>query len=348
MMRVGQAKALARQWVAEEAGALPGFAGAFYHGSATWLPDDAELPASSDLDVMVALDEPPRVKLGKFVYHGVLLEISYLPAEQLESAERVLGSYHLAGSFRAASVIADPSGQLVPLQAAVARGYARRRWVRARCEDAQNNILRHLRSLDQPAPFHDHVTGWLFAAGVTTHVLLVAGMRNPTVRRRYVAARELLADYGRLDFHEELLELLGCRHMSRERALQHLAALAELFDAASEVIATPFPFATDLSQSARPIAIDGSRELIAAGLQREAVFWLVATACRCLKVLHHDAPAELERFRPAFHALVGDLGIASPADLPRRGEEVRAFLPRLWREAEAIMAANPAIEDDEQ
>jgi hypothetical protein len=62
------------------------------------------------------------------------------------------------------------------------------------------------------------VTAWLFATGVTTHVLLVAGLKNPTVRQRYVATRELLADYGRVDFYETLLELLGCAQMSRARA----------------------------------------------------------------------------------------------------------------------------------
>src|SRR4051812_36125868 len=63
VMHVRQAKAIARQWVIEAASTAPGFAGAFYHGSTNWLPDDAMLPAASDLDVMVVLDTPdPPVK----------------------------------------------------------------------------------------------------------------------------------------------------------------------------------------------------------------------------------------------------------------------------------------------
>src|SRR5688500_5295208 len=112
-MLVKEAKALARQWVMEEASRVPSFYGAFYHGSTNWLPDDATLPAASDMDVMVVLAEPnPPDKLGKLIYRDVMLEISYLPADQLQSPDIVLGQYHMAGSFRTPGIILDPSGQL--------------------------------------------------------------------------------------------------------------------------------------------------------------------------------------------------------------------------------------------
>ena len=348
-MIVEQAKAVARQWVIEEGSRAPGFCGAFYHGSVAWLPDATALPETSDVDVMVVLADPnPPVKPGKFLYHGVLLEASYLPSDQLRSPDLVLGQSHLAGSLRAPSIILDPSGRLTALQAAVARDYAKRRWVYRRCEHTRSKILDYLRSLSESesAPLHEQVTAWLFATGITTHVLLVAGLQNPTVRRRYLAARELLADYGHAAFYETLLELLGCAQISRGRAEQHLAALAEVFDVAGAVVKTPFPFASDLSPVARPIAIDGSWELIERGDHREAIFWMVATASRCQQVLYHDAPAELqERFRPGYRRLLADLGVASFADLQRRGAQVEDFLPRLWEVAEAIMAANPGIQD---
>lgn len=178
-------------------------------------------------------------------------------------------------------------------------------------------------------------------------MLLVAGLKNPTVRRRYVAARELLAEYGHLHFYETLLELLGCARMSRMRADQHLVALTAVFDVAKVVLKTPFFFASDISDLARPIALDGSRELIERGDHREAIFWMVATYSRCQKVLYHDAPAEMQdRFSPGYRQLLGDLGITSFADLQQRGEEVKGLLPHVWEVAEAIMAANPAIEDE--
>ena len=352
-MIVKEAKDVARQWVIEEASKAPGFAGAFYHGSMNWLPDEVPLPVTSDVDVMVVFVEdarqgadPPPLKLGKFSYREVILEVSYLSSDQLQSPELILGQSHLAGSFRRPGIILDPSGQLTKLQAAVSKDYAKRRWVYQRCQHARDKVLRNLQQLNASTPFHDQVAPWLFATGVTTHILLAAGLKNPTVRRRYVATRELLTEYGRLDFYETLLELLGCARMSRMRVEDHLAALTEVFDAAKGVLKTPFFFASDLSDMARPIAIDGSRELIERGYHREAIFWMVATYSRCQKVLYYDGPAEMQdRFSPGYRQLLAELGITSFADLQQRSQQVKGFLPHVWAVAEAIMAANSGIED---
>lgn len=345
-MLVKEAKAIARQWVMAEGSQLPGFRGAFYHGSTNWLPAEATLPATSDLDIMVVLTDPHLPpKLGKFIYRDVMLEVSYLADDQLQSPEEILRQSHMAGSFQADGIIADPTGQLRQLQAVVAREYAKRQWVYARCAYAREKILHNLQGLNPADPFHDQVAAWLFAAGVTTHVLLVAGLRNPTVRQRYVAVRELLVEYGHAAFYEPLLGLLGCAQMSREEVEAHLAALTAAFDAAKTVIKTPFFFAADISDIARPVAIDGSRELIARGYHREAIFWIVATASRCQKVFYHDAPQAMqEEFTPSYRRLLAELGITSFADLQQRGEQIKEFLPQVWTVAEAILAANPAIE----
>jgi hypothetical protein len=345
IMIVNHAKTIARDWVREEAADLPGFAGAFLHGSLAWLPDDAAFPPTSDVDIIVVLDTPevPQ-KPGKLRYRDLLLDVSYLPKDQLRSPEQVLGQYHLAGSFRAPSVILDPSGWLTDLQTAVARDFAQRRWVRRRCEHARDRILTGY-PLNAADPFPQQVIAWLFPAGITTHVLLTAGLRNPTVRQRYLAARDLLADYGHLEFYETLLDLLGAARMSQSRAAEHLAALEDPFAAAAAVVKSPFPFAADISQFARPIAIDGSRDLIARGDHREAIFWLAATWSRCQLVFHHDAPELRERFAPGYRALPADLGIASSADLQRRYDELIRALPQVWDVAETIMAANREIED---
>jgi hypothetical protein len=346
-MIVKHAKEIARQWVIGEGSEIPGFWGAFFHGSINWLPSDAILPETSDVDVMVVLDDAnPPDKLGKFVYRDVILEVSYWPRERLQSPELVLGQYPIAGSFSTPSIILDPSGQLTELQAAVARGYAKRQWVYERCEHAREKVLRLLQTSNASQPFHDQVATWLFAAGVTTHVLLVAGLKNPTVRLRYVAAKELLADYGYLDFYETLLETLGCARLSRSRVEHHLGVLSDAFDSAKEVVKTPYRFAADISDIGRPIAIEGSRELIERGQHREAVFWMVATYSRCQEVLYRDASLEVQdRHRPGYRQLLSDLGITSSVDLQRRKEQVRRLLPRVWEVAEAIMAQNPGIED---
>ncbi|WP_424532335.1 hypothetical protein ACOZ38_19180 [Sphaerisporangium viridialbum] len=355
MVRVGQARRVAARWVAEHAAAAPGFAGAFLSGSAIWLPAQAELPATSDVDVMVVTSgERAPVKLGKFLREGVVVEVTYLPWDRIRSAEVVLGSYHLAGSFRGDSgdggdsggvVVADPTGRLARLRAQVSAEYARRAWVRRRCDDAERRIVAGIGSVEASAPLHDQVIGWVFPAGVTTHVLLSAGLRNPTVRSRYVAVRGLLAEYGLLEVHERLLELLGCAEMTPARAAHHLEAMARVFDATVPMARTPLSFSSDITAAARPIAVDGGRELIEAGLHREAVFWVVVTYARCLKIMAGDAPAAVEVFSPGFLRLLGDLGVGSPRDLRERGREVLGFLPSLREVAGAVMAANPGIRD---
>jgi len=346
-MLVKEAKAVAHQWVQEEGSKLPGFVGAFYHGSTNWLPADVILPATSDLDIMLVFeDEVPAAKLGKFRYRDVLLEVSYLPQAQVQSPEQVLGNYHLAGSFRQPGIIADPSGRLTELQAAVAAAYANRRWVDQRGQHARNNGLQYLHQLHAAEIFHDQVMSWLFAAGATTHILLVAGLKNPTVRQRYGAVRELLAAYQRSGFYPTLLDLLGCAQMIQRRATAHLVALSAAFDAATAVIQSPFFFAADITQNARPVAIDGSRKLIERGDHREAIFWMVATYSRCQQVFYQDAPVAMqEHFNSGYRQLLGDLGIASTADLYARGEQIKASLPHVWTVAEAIIAANPEISD---
>ena len=344
-MLAGEAKAAAARWVEEEASGSPGFAGAFLHGSIVGMADDAPLAPSSDVDVMVVRDGAlPDVKPGKFISSGVVLDVTDLTWDALGSAEEVLGQYHLAGSFRYPSVLADPSGRLRPLNLAVAREFARRYWVRRRCADAMSRIERNLASSATAEMWHDRVTSWLFGTGVMTHVLLVAGLRNPTVRTRYAAAKDLMRRYNRLADYETLLVLQGSVGLTRAQVEGHLAGLAEVFDVAAAEVRTPVFFATDISPEARVIAIDGSREMIERGDHREAVFWIVATYARCLSILDRDAAPEVsERFRPGFDELLADLGIVGNADLAMRAVEVRAALPWLLGMAEEIMDANPEV-----
>ena len=61
-------------------------------------------------------------------------------------------------------------------------------------------------------------------------MILAAGMRNPAVRKRYLAAREVLSEFELLDFYESLLELQGSRELSNQQAHTHLLTLTAVFD----------------------------------------------------------------------------------------------------------------------
>ncbi|GAA3589808.1 hypothetical protein GCM10022419_085370 [Nonomuraea rosea] len=328
-MRIEQARQVARKWVRAEGAALPGFEGAFLTGSALWAKPDEELAPSSDVDVMVVAD--PSAALGKFAYEGVLLEVSAIAG--LGSTHEVLSDYHLAGSFHLPSVLADPTGRLTEIQRVVARDFAERPWILARCTNAMDRVRGWINGMNESAPLPEQVASWLFGTGVTTHVLLVAALRNPTVRRRYVAVRELLVEHGRADFHEGLLDLLGCAAFEPARVRTHLAALEKVYDATSGLHVPSYRFDSDISPAARAVAIDGSRELIESGLHREAVFWMVATYARCLA--KRDA-AGVTGYAEGFQELLADLGAGTFTDRRRRGDRVLAALPGLWQTAMAL------------
>lgn len=332
-MRIERAREIARQWVLDEGTGLPGFGGAFLTGSVLWADPDDELAPHSDVDVMVVADpEAGAGHLGKFRYEGVLLEVSTMAAPR--SVHDVLSDYHLAGSLHLPGLLADPTGRLAEIQRGVARDFAERPWVLARCTAAMDRVRAWLNGIDESAPLPAQVTSWLFGTGVTTHVLLVAGLRNPTVRRRYAAVRDLLGEHGRLDQHESLLDLLGCAHLGRAQVEGHLAVLEKVFDATAPLRVPGYRFDTDISPAARPSAIDGTRELIDSGRHREAVFWLVATYARCLD---KRALAGERGYEDGFRELLADLGAATRADRRRRADRVLAALPELWHTATALM-----------
>lgn len=338
-MRAGDARLIGRQWVERHLAARPGFRGALWHGSLLDVADDAPLPAGSDLDLLILHSQPiDDLRPGKRLVEGVLLDATPLRWENVSNPGQVLANHHLAPSFNRRRLLADADGEVRRLCDQISAEFPRRQWIERRCQSAVSLIHQHLERLDPAAPFVQNVMSWLFGTGITTHVLLVAGLRNPTVRRRYVAARSLLDELQMPQAYAELLDLLGSRAIDATAVRRHLDALAEAFDAAVEAIRSPFPFASDLTRAARPIAIDGSRAMIDAGDHREAMFWIAVTWTRCMQVFEADAPDLLGRFDPNYRAMLADLGIRSPADVQQRGAAVEAYyLPRLDAIKAAIM-----------
>jgi hypothetical protein len=194
--------------------------------------------------------------------------------------------------------------------------------------------------MNPSAPLPDQVTTWLFGTGVMTHVLLVAGLRNPTVRRRYAAVHDLLQHNKMLDYHENLLAHLGSADMSATEVQNHLRALETVFDAAKTIDTaktgdTPYRFSSDITDTARPVAIEGSHDLIKAGLHREAMFWITATYCRCLTKLSL-AGASTASYTESFHTLLADLGAQTFQARQQKAAEALAALPELWSTALAV------------
>jgi predicted nucleotidyltransferase len=343
-MKIGMAKNIAAKWVNEIGSKGEDFLGAYISGSTAEMADDAELPETSDVDIIVVTGKPTTLKLGKFKYEGILLEVTQIPQEEFASVEEVLISHHLANSLKRNTILLDPTGYLTSLQSQVSKHFAEKEWVIRRCRNVLDKIESSLKGIDTTAPYYDLVTQWLFPTGITTHVLLLAALRNPTVRRRYQAVKEVLGQYGYDAFYQKLLELLGCKELKPQSAKIHLKNLEKTYDAAVKAARTPFPFREDITVKSKIIAIDGSYRFIEEGYHREAVFWMVATYARCHKILAADAPAGIQKeLLPDFKNFMQELGISSDKDIINRRERVIQFLPELWNVTEEIIDKNPGI-----
>ena len=342
----GAGKNIAQHRVRQEGSRLPGFGGAYLVGSVTTFADGVALPATSDVDIAVVSDCAPSPRLGKFVYRHLLLDVSFVAWKQVRSHESVHGHSQMAAGFRAWNILADPSDHLTRIQEKVAKQFSNRYWVRRRVRHAGDMALDRLQAVEGLSAWHDQITSWLFGASLTTLILAKAGLMPPTVRRRYAVARELLAVHGKLEFYEQLLQLLGCASWCRSRTPRHLDAAAAAFDEAKRLLKAGYRFASDISDVARPVALEGSKDLIEQGLHREAVFWIVATYARCRWIFHRSASSYTrDRYDLGFQRMLRDLGIHTFADLKARSAQVRRFLPRLMETAEGIMAATPGIQD---
>ncbi|GLK15001.1 hypothetical protein GCM10017600_84140 [Streptosporangium carneum] len=312
---------MAVRWLAGHR--VPGFTGAYVSGSVAWLPVETELPITSDVDLMIMVNGEVPPKLGKFRHEGVLLEVGYAP---LQPAENVLASPALAPGLSRGVLLADPHGSLAALHAAVAREFAHPYWVRTRCAALEGRIAA-LAQLDVSRPLAERVLSWVFPASLPTLVVLTAAGANPTVRRRYVAAREVLTRYGEAEFHEEALDWLGCAHLSRSRVAAHLERLTDVYDRVPYDLARPY--GSDLTPEARQISIGGTRDLVEQGLHREAVWWIVVTFARCLTFAPYGTAA--------FQELLDDLGVGTPAAMRQRAGAIVGGLPRLRQVREALM-----------
>lgn len=155
----------------------------------------------------------------------------------------------------------------------------------------------------------------------------------------------MLEEYHLSAFYERLLESAGFAALNRRQVEQHLDALTGAFDYAAKVISTPYRFAADISSTGRPVAIGGSYELIKAGYHREAMFWIVATYCRCQHVLFQDAPVAARKQHDAgFMESLETLNISSLSERAQSNGVARGFIAEVEQIAAMIMTQNREIQ----
>lgn len=324
VMKVGEVKILAAQWVRLNAATYPGFVGAYLTGSILTSDDGAEFPGCSDVDIFVVIEGADLPKgLGKFRYQELLLEVNFISLAVISDVKHVLADYHLAGAFRRRSALFDPRGKIDFVQAQVGAAFAENDWVEKRCADARARALFWLAHFESATALHDRVTGLFFAAGVTCHIVLVAALENPTIRRRYVASRAVLVRHHQLALHERFLETLGSAALSRAQVIFCLERVGAAYDLACAIMSSPYEFASDMRADMRVVAIGGAQEMIDLGFHREAMFWILAACSRARAVVAVDgSAAQLAALDQTYWSVLRLLGIENEDDMAARAVRV--------------------------
>lgn len=304
--------------------------GAMFNGSVVDLDGNDILSPSSDIDINFIVDEARRMdKIGKIMYKGVLLDVSFIPLDMIRPVEKVLSTYEIANCFHRNSIIYDPTGYLAEAALFSSQNFAHPKWVLERCENVYRKIERGIQGFQVSQPLLDNINSWLFPAGICTHAILVAALQNPTVRLRYLRVRSVLEGWNQSGFYETLLELLGCSHIPADRVQRHLDHLEKVYASAIRHKKSHFIFENDVSAAAKPVVIQGSQTLIDEGNHREAVFWMAVTSERCHKILRQDAPEEHEKYYPDFINLLMDLGVETNKKIQSRIQAIESFIPTL-------------------
>ncbi|MEJ7838106.1 MAG: hypothetical protein WKF81_04775 [Thermomicrobiales bacterium] len=343
-MQVRDAKAIADIWIQQSHRSIRGYRGAYLAGSICWLEDDDEMSPYSDIDLhLVVNDEKLVTKPGKFRFHDALLEVSLEPYSLFADEHQLLANAAISTSVSRNRLIDDPDDVLRFRFDAVQRAFPRREHVVTRLNAIEQRIRTAMVNIDEAAAFHDQAM-WIFPASVTTHMLLTAGLGNPTVRRRFVEVGHMLDHYGESGTLELLLHLVGCDQISPDRATHHLNTLTPVYDATSAITTSTSRWVSDVSADSRSISIDGTQALIDQGYHREAMFWIVATYARCLNVIAAaDDATVIPNANEGFRILMLDLGIADVGDIRTMATAVIAALPQIRKVANRIVDANPDV-----
>jgi hypothetical protein len=360
MLTIGETKMAAREWVRENATGIPGFVGACLIGSILGKPDEDLFPETSDVDIVIVVDsvipnpiaEPENpFSPRKLLYHGLILEPSYLSWESMKNLEAVLSDRHLAAAFADACVLIDPRGEIDRVHRAVKPEFARRCWIGKRCKQAAEAASW---SGDQSAlspilPVYDplfwKMTALLLGTLTASSIPVLAGLDTLTVRRGFVVAGSVLMRYGMRHLAEDLLRIVGSADVSRAEAERCLEELEAAFDAAIDLPHPAFAMDYNISAKGRILVIGGCRELLE-DQHREAMFFIALMRGVAQNILmHHEDPAKRERFLRGYWDLLHTLKIRSLEDITNRLGELRDTVPVLLAAAEVILKCNPGAID---
>jgi hypothetical protein len=343
-MDVGEARAIAARWVADEVARAPReLLGALTFGSINWMASTEPFPPTSDVDLLMLVPEvdPVRHRVRKRACAGVVVEPFFLPRERLTSAEALLADFGLAPNLVAGTVLFDPEGILSRVQATMAPDFPRRHWIRRRCRSRRDEALSLIAALEASDSIVILNAVAFHALLALAQMPLIADLQNPTVKKALVKARDVLARYDMPHEHAAMLRLLGADALDGDAILSASSHCASALDEACAWLRTPFPPDNHVSVHSRSALEVDVPARVAQGVGREIFLWIAYLHSCAMIAIENDAPPEVAAC--ARRAYLGDMariGAATTTEARAKMLACRPAIERMTTVCDDIVARN--------
>lgn len=343
-MNAGAARRIAAGWVAEEVARAPSETlGVLTHGSINGMADQDPFPASSDVDLAIVVPEldPTRHRPCKHSYGGIAIEVFHLPLARLSSVEALLADWAVGPSLATGQVLFDQQGRLAALQNAVRPEFRRRPWVRQRCRSLRDHAL-SIVTMFEPSDSLVYLNAVAnLALRSMAQMALLAALRNPTVKKAMVKAREVLTAYHLAGEHQELLRLFRFTDLDDETILRVTDHCRLVLVDACQCLRTPFPGDNVVSMHGLAALDNDVPAFVAQGAARDIFQWVEALYVHAMLALHNDAPEAMAG--AAMRVYVEDMATirsATPAQARERMLACRPAFDRMLGVCDDIIERN--------
>ncbi|HEX7507928.1 MAG TPA: hypothetical protein VF550_14215 [Polyangia bacterium] len=327
-----EARSIAERWVAEELARLPGEVQCvFTHGSINWLADEDPFPPSSDLDLVVVVPkvDNARHRPRKRPYSGIAVEAFYVPREWLLSANALLADFRLAPSVVHGKVLFDPDRLMDRLRAVMAPELSRRQWIRLRCRSVRDYAIPVIAAFERSDSLIYLNAVTCLAVRAMAQMVLLADLRNPTVKKALVKVRDVFTAYDMAEEQRGLLLLFGAAELDNDSILVASSHCRQTLDEACRWLRTPFIGDNCVTVYSRPSLDVDVPACVAGGTGREIFSWLVTLHAHAMIALENDAPAAV--VAAAMQVYLADMASIRAATLAEARAQMLACRPALER-----------------
>ena len=313
--------ALAKSYVEKNYLGQPGFVGAHLVGSIIHADRDAIFPTYCDVDIAIVLDSIDYQKIEEVFQEGYVLECILSGSSRYRSAEDILALPGMACNLQKNSILVDPEGRLAKIHREVAEGFAMRHWVKRRVNTEMNVTKSALEAMSRSRNVIEAVHALCEFVMHCSASITTAHLKPPTHRRSLANLNALMNTPEERSLFEDILKAFGSAQLSEPEVRTFLQQCLEAFDRAIVVKRSPVPFEWKLDPCIRDYLNQGTLEILAEGLHREAIFWIAIFFIISTIAIQQDGLAEeKEHYATRLTEFLRALGLDSTEAIKLRIE----------------------------